>query len=270
MPLVLSTLFAAAAAQATPPAVFVFSPEGERMVMERPVEPADDSDPPPPAWTGVKKGEAYRMVGLAGAGATVAASEDGGTLRPGCGGEELPTIPFDALPPFEGPVILVPGSWTAAPKVITPVTATDAALGALVAAALKESSLVKPTVTRGTAVKADLNGDGVDETVFSVTDMPEGSTTRRPGEYTLLGVAWEKDGQTTVVPLATQIVTAENVEYGDIAWEMPDLVAIADVDGDGAMEIVAIVWGYEVMEVNAWAIAADGTPRIVASASCAP
>jgi len=140
----------------------------------------------------------------------------------------------------------------------------------LVAAALKETPVQDPAVTRGTAVKADLDGDGVDETIFSVTDMAEDAASRQPGEYTLLAVAWTKDGKSTVVPLATQIVTTENAEYGEIAWGIPELVAVADLDGDGAMELVAIVWGYEVMEVNAWAFSADGTARIVASASCAP
>ncbi|BCW87828.1 hypothetical protein sos41_09590 [Alphaproteobacteria bacterium SO-S41] len=264
------TLVLAAAAQAAPPAVFVLSPEGERMVMERVAEPpTDGSDPPPPAWTGVKKGEPYRIADLKGLGAAVTASDDGGALRPGCAGEELPTIPFDTLPAFEEPIMLVPGTWPAMPKTITPVNATEAWLLPLIAAGLKAETVKNPAVKRGTALKADLNGDGVDETIFSVSNMEEGAEKRAPGEYTLLAVEWVKDGKSTVVPLATQAVTAENADYGEVNWDIPQLVAIADFDGDGAMEVVAVIWGYEQMDVVAWSFAPDGTPHVAYTTGCA-
>lgn len=260
-------LILAAAAQVAPPAVFVLSPDGERMVMEPPPpeEPADE--PRPPAGTGVKAGAPYRMVDLKGVGRTVTASADGGTPRPGCAGDELPTIPFDTLPPFEAPIMLVPGDWAAAPRTVTTLNATDLFLKPIVTAALADPKA--PDVVRGTALKADLNGDGVDETIISATSIAGDSASPKVGDYTVLTVEWSANGRSSVLPIESQRITAENVEYGEVNWEAPQIVAIADLDGDGMMELIAVIWGYEQMDVVAWSFAPDGTPRVAYTAGCA-
>ena len=104
---------------------------------------------------------------------------------------------------------------------------------------------------------------------ISATSIAEDGATPKAGDYTVLAVEWTANGKATVLPLQTQRVTAETAEYGEVTWEAPQIVAIADLDGDGAMEVVAVIWGYEQMDVVAWSFAADGTPRVAYTAGCA-
>ena len=260
------TLVLAAVAQAAPPPVYVLNSEAERFVMASTVPREDLENPaPPPA---VKKGAPYRRVDLGGVGATIAASGDGDFSQTGCGGEPLPTVPFAEIPASETPYVLVPGTWKAAPEKIVTLDATQSFFQPLVAAGLAGSSVKNPKIAQGKAVKADLDGDGVDETIFSVTNIAAGSEGGALGDYTLLAVERVKDGKSQVIPLRTQIVTEDNVGAGDVVWAMPEITAIADLDGNGVMEIVSLYMGYDEFSADAWTLNDDGTATIALQAYC--
>jgi len=98
-------------------------------------------------------------------------------------------------------------------------------------------------------LKLDLEGDGVDEVVFAANSHPGGQPMTGAFEtYSSVGVRKVStvDGQTVVDTLEV------SAHRGSVDWNgsFPDITQVflegfADLDGDGALEIVVRIDGYE-------------------------
>lgn len=279
-----ATLAAAAAAagpvtpapapSAAAPAVFVLNgDEDESLVLEAaPPEDAnapgtDGGEAPAPKAPAVKAGTAYRHVDLGGAGATVKASGDGKIGRSGCGDGERPIVPFAKLPEAKAAYVLVPGDWPAAPKSIKTESAATPAYEAIAATALAASGIKAPKILAGQAVKADVDGDGIEDLVFTASNS-KGDGDPKIGDWSALIVQRTKNGKLeTLTPLVT-LIDDSNIEMAEGPVAPVNIAAIADIDGDGKMEIVTYAFGMEEHYVDVWSVKPDGTVPITYQAYC--
>ena len=97
---------------------------------------------------------------------------------------------------------------------------------------LKERGFPGSTAKLSQLIKADLDGDGIDDVVINAADTERDNA--RKGEYSLVLVKRGKDG--SVIPLNVDI-TEEDADSPSLLWDNT-VVSIADLDGDGIMEIV--------------------------------
>ena len=81
-------------------------------------------------------------------------------------------------------------------------------------------------------IKADLDGDGIDDVLINAADTARDNA--RKGEYSVVLVKRGKDG--AVIPLNVDI-TEEDSDAPSLLWDNT-VVSIADLDGDGTMEII--------------------------------
>ncbi len=119
-------------------------------------------------------------------------------------------------------------------------------------------------------LKVDLEGDGVDEVVFVASSHPDGPPTSGP-MYSSVGLRKVRtvDGQTVVDTV--EIVEARVTV--DIEQGFPDITQVflegfADLNGDGKLEIVVRIRGYESHYLGLFRI--DGKEaKMIGSTSCA-
>lgn len=259
-------------APAAPPAVFVLYGSADEALVLEPAATSDESgqdggEAPPPKAPAVKKGAAYRVVDLKGAGPTVTASGDGKIGISGCGAGERPIVPFDKVPASEGAYVLVPGTWTAAPGAITTESAVNASYEKIATAALESSGVKAPKIIAGQAIKADFDGDGTEDLIFTAANA-NGDADPKVGDYSALIIQLNKAGKpVTIVPLVT-LIDESNLEMAEGPTRPLNLVAIADIDGDGKMELVTYGQGAEEHYVDVWSLQADGTMAITYQAYC--
>ena len=97
---------------------------------------------------------------------------------------------------------------------------------------LSERGFPGKTAKLSQLIKTDLDGDGIDEVVINAADTERDNA--RKGEYSLVLVKRGKDG--SLIPLNVDI-TEEDSDAPSLLWDNT-VVSIADLDGDGAMEII--------------------------------
>ena len=97
---------------------------------------------------------------------------------------------------------------------------------------LSERGFPGKTAKLSQLIKTDLDGDGIDEVVINAADTERDNA--RKGEYSLVLVKRGKDG--SLIPLNVDI-TEEDSDAPSLLWDNT-VVSIADLDGDGTMEII--------------------------------
>lgn len=266
--------FLAAAAASTAPSVFVLNPEVEVLVLEpqpgldETASGTDGGDAPPSVAPAAKKGMLYRKVDLKGVGETVTTIADGKEGEHGCGGAKRGLIAFTNLPASDAPYVLVPGDWAAAPKSIAQDDATKPEYQPIIDAALAAHGVSGGKATSGVVLKADIDGDGADETIVSATNVAENAEGPKAGDFAVIAVQHSKGGKPVTTGLLVQSIDAASLEMMDTPLSAPTIVAIADLDGDRRMEIVTLNMGYEEHSVDAWHVEDDASARIPFQAYC--
>lgn len=133
-------------------------------------------------------------------------------------------------PPLEG-AIAIGGDWNAMPR--TPKSAPSGMFRMTVKKLARARGVVNAKIGDIEAYRIDLNGDGTEEYVVSASYFVNGvQESSRAGEYSF---AFVKRGN------EIQLV-ASDVYLNDGNYNLPVLhkiAAILDIDGDGAMELVA-------------------------------
>ncbi|BCW87829.1 hypothetical protein sos41_09600 [Alphaproteobacteria bacterium SO-S41] len=272
MSLVLVSLLAAAAANATPPAVFTLGGDTEALVLEKtvvaPENPGTDGgEAPPPVAPAVKKGTPYRAVTLSGIQGTFATSGDGKVGAYGCGEAQRAIVPFTGLPEGGAPYLLIPGAWAATPATVTVSDGAGAANEALVAKVMADYGMPDAKIVRGAKVEADIDGDGKPDTILNVTNAAEGAELTG-NQYSALIAIMSNNGKEVSVPLMIQTSNTENPDPEGGPPVLLNIVAIADIDGDGKFELVTVGFGSEEHYVDVWSIAPDGTFNITYQGYC--
>ncbi len=83
-------------------------------------------------------------------------------------------------------------------------------------------------------IRADLDGDGTDETLINAINTER--ETMRKGEYSVVLLQKESDGEIQTIEIASEITTEDSDELS-VLWENT-IAGIVDLNGDGEMEIV--------------------------------
>ncbi len=186
----------------------------------------------------LKGGERYRLYGLNGA----VGKADGGA--PEGYGQPCPDTMFVEFSPLEWknegdlPVhmIAVTGEWNAVPRKPKRFLTNQKIYHEAAAVFLREHGIVTPDVRLTQVIRIDLEGDGVDEVLVAGTRRKTGDPGGvEPGDYSFVFLRKLADGKVSTVALLADNhpdPRPENISYRF------DVMAVMDLNGDGAMEIV--------------------------------
>jgi hypothetical protein len=126
--------------------------------------------------------------------------------------------------------------WNPVPRVPKAIDLNNAAYKTVVTNFLKRKGIARPVVRIKEAFRVDLEGDGVEEVVLSATYYKKGlSSDAAVGDYSFVMVR-KAIGKTVTDHLLKGDFILKRVDFG--APTENHVSAIADLNGDGKMEIV--------------------------------
>lgn len=116
------------------------------------------------------------------------------------------------------------------------------------------------------AWRVDLNGDGRDEVLWACRSRAGwkapysgmGSSGSRPGDFALLGLRYLQGGRVRSTALALETHRSE------VAWYR--LLAVADVNGDGSLEILAHAMYFEEDDLLVYTFGKQGAVKVLPAA----
>ena len=142
------------------------------------------------------------------------------------------------------------GKWNAVPRIPKPIDLNNATYKEAVRKFLVRKGIARPVVKLTEAYRADLEGDGVDEVVLAATYYKNGLTSgASKGDYSVVLVRKAVGKVVTDHMLEGEFVLKQ-VDFG--APTENHVSAIADLNGDGKMEIVLYGFYYEGYFSGAW------------------
>lgn len=133
--------------------------------------------------------------------------------------------------------------WNPTPRIPKPIDLNNATYKTVVTNFLRKKGIARPVVRIKEAYRVDLEGDGVEEVVLSATYYKNGlSASATAGDYSFV-----------IVRKAVGKVVTDHLLEGDFILKRVDfgaptenhISAIADLNGDGKMEIVLYGFYYE-------------------------
>ena len=212
---------------------------------------------PPEAVPKVKADTPYRTQGLSGPGLTARggapASYDG----------PCPDFFDVALKPVRmaaQSVVAVRADLTSRPRPVTRLPVRTAAYQAIIKAELQKRGLKAPPVEIQSIVRADLDGDGQAEVILEASHF-QGSDAPRPlpspnaaaGDYSLLLLRSVVGGQVKTTVLGADVVLKASSDIGAPRLNTHfGLEGVADLNGDGQMEIITSESYYEGFTLYGW------------------
>jgi hypothetical protein len=205
----------------------------------------------------------YQLVGLFGPPTTVT----GNPVVAGCGAIDRPTVDvgIDRAADASQAGIAVAGAGIVEPR---PVEILDPAAEVYrqAAAEVAESlGIVQPDPRVAQVVRADLEGDGSAEVLVMAEQLIEPSSSMAsPGDWSVAFVRRVVGGtvQTSVVESHT------TTEHDAPFLSLYRVGAVADLNGDGRLEVVVNQRYYEGSSTSVYEYGTDGTLREVLSAGC--
>lgn len=135
------------------------------------------------------------------------------------------------------------GGWSPVPRVPQAIPIGNQTYRAAVANFLKKKGIVKPTVKITQIYRIDLEGDGSEEVIIAATFYKNGlSSNAKVGDYSFVMVRKAVGGMVAEYLLAGDFIK-KNIDFG--APSQHEISALADLNGDGRMEIVLYGQYYE-------------------------
>lgn len=133
--------------------------------------------------------------------------------------------------------------WNPVLRVPQAINLNDAAYKKVVADVLRTKGITKTTIKLTQVVRIDLEGDGQDEVLISATRYSgDVASQARTGDYSVVILRKVIGGKVQNTILGGDFIT-KNVSFG--APSTYEISAIADLNGDGKMEIVLFSAYYE-------------------------
>ena len=142
-----------------------------------------------------------------------------------------------------GVAIGTKGDWDPMPRKPKSIALTNAAYRTVVLNYLKGKGILRPVVKVTQAYRVDLEGDGVEEVLLAATYYKKGlSSSAAVGDYSFVMVRKAVGNKVTDHLLKGDFIT-KKVDFG--APTENHISAVADLNGDGKMEIVLYGTYYE-------------------------
>ncbi|MDF1594764.1 MAG: hypothetical protein P1T08_01520 [Acidimicrobiia bacterium] len=124
-----------------------------------------------------------------------------------------------------------------------------------------------PIINNTQVIRTDLEGDGVMEVIVAASTVPDGFMDTAPGAYSILYLRKIIEGDIQTAILGESIITSfDDLPQNIIIYEV---AAVADLNGDGKMEIVVNGRVWEGAFLEAWEYVNDDVgPVKVLSCGC--
>jgi hypothetical protein len=163
-----------------------------------------------------------------------AGAVDGQPLPAAGGPCPQPMVRFDGAFPPGSIALLAAATWAPDARPVTEVAATTGLQGQVMRL-LQTQGIAEPEVRLVQVLRADLEGDGLDELFVTALRLGDGSGEREvnAGDYAL--VALQPADGTPLVPLVLDVYLEAGAET---IVTVPGVGGILDVNGDGRMEVV--------------------------------
>jgi len=143
----------------------------------------------------------------------------------------------------QGVAIGSAAKWNPSPRKAQKIDLTNQTYKTAVSNFLKKKGILRPVVKIKQAYRVDLEGDGIDEVLIAATYYKGGlASSAAAGDYSFV-LLRKATGKTVTVHLLKGDFITRKVDFG--APTQNEISAIADLNGDGKMEIVLFGFYYE-------------------------
>ena len=133
--------------------------------------------------------------------------------------------------------------WNPVPRIPKLIDLNNATYKTIIANYLKKKGIAKTTIKLTEAFRVDLEGDGIEEVVLAATYYKKGlDASAAGGDYSLVLVR-KAVGKVVTVHLLQGDFILKRIDFG--APTEHHISAIADLNGDGKMEVVLYGFYYE-------------------------
>lgn len=182
----------------------------------------------------LKGNENYTLFGIEGV------NEGEFTVGKPSAGEDICTDFYSIEPSEEAVAGVALGDgfkWNPMPRVVKTIDLNDAGYKKIVADVLRTKRIMKTTIKLMQAVRVDLDGDGSEEVLIAATKYASGdvSASAQVGDYSFILLRKIVAGRVQNTVIAGDFIT-KKVDFG--APSEYEISAIADLNGDGKMEII--------------------------------
>lgn len=202
----------------------------------------------------------------------VAAPVTGATYGPPdyfcVGDEQSPTVvrPAGFEPPADASLINVSADWNVQPRPVAQVGLDNPEYQALGASLVDTGSGADPAAGEVTqVVRADLDGNGVEEVLFTFEHQSDDGGFGAAGDYTLIVVRYPRADGSVDDAVLWSFYEEDPVDFPNPATGA--LLAVADLNGDAVMEVVTEHSYWEANTAEVYALV-DGRLVAVAGGGC--
>ena len=214
----------------------------------------------------VSGGEAYQVVRLD----EPITSTTGSEARPSCEPLDLVSVEFDPDIPGDFFEIDALAIQTGAEVRPYPVELLGLSIPAYIDATselLASRIAGSPVINLTQVIRTDLEGDGIEEVIVAATTIPDDLISAQVGDYSIVYLRKVIEGEVQTAILGVSIVEDLDNLFQDLV--VFEVAAVADLNGDGSMEIVINGTVWEGAFLQAWEYINDDLgPVEVLSCGC--
>lgn len=222
-----------------------------------------------PSEVPAKGGEPYRLVRLADPLRTAegSAAKEGCETIPGSVVIEIPGLERDYVATHEAPFLAVSGAHEVRPRNVEILNPQADVYRTAAADLLRVRNIDDPDADVVQVLRADLDGDGKDEVVVVAERLSDPQTLfAKSGDYSIVFLRRVVNDKPTTTVVDESIATSKPDVTPYINSQR--VSALADLNGDGRMEIVVSGRYYEGAGMNVYQLQPDGSVPEVLTSGC--